>query len=85
MSFNDKLSVSDGVAIALNCGRCNQPAVEPHICMRRMLREARVVRVRALLESIPPNPSDPFSVQVEKGGEEYTTTRAVIERDYKEL
>lgn len=85
MGFSDKLAVADGVTIALNCGLCGQPAQVGHSCTKRYLRNARVVLVRCMADPSSTDLTDLFLVQLEKGGEEYTTTRAILERDYEEL
>ena len=85
MGFSDKLAVSDGVAITLNCGLCGQPATPPHTCTKLYLRASRMVRVRCLAEPDSADPNDLFLIELEKGGEQYTTTRAVLERDYQEV
>lgn len=85
MGFSDKISVADGVTIALNCGLCNQPADTNHVCVKRYLRNPRVVLVRPLSDPSSNDPHDLFLITVDKGGEEYTTTREVLKRDYEEL
>jgi len=85
MGFSDKLAVADGVTVALNCGLCGAPAAANHSCIKQYLRAARVVNVRALTTPDSTDPADLFLVQLEKGGEEYTTTREVLQRDYEEL
>lgn len=85
MGFSDKLAVADGVAIALNCGLCGQPAQLGHNCTRRYLRNPAVVLVRCLADPASNDPDDLFLVRTEKGGEEYTTTRAAIKQDYEEI
>jgi hypothetical protein len=85
MAFSDKLSVADGLTIALNCGLCGGPATTNHTCVKRYLRNPRVVLIRCLAEPQSNDPSDLFLVTLEKGGEEYTTTRATLQRDYEEL
>lgn len=81
----DRIGQSDGVTIALNCGLCGQPAQANHSCTKRYLRSPRVVHVRCLAEPSSTDPNDLFLVQVEKGGEEYTTTREILARDYVEV
>lgn len=83
--FSDRIGQGDGVAIALNCGLCGQPAMANHVCVKRYLRNPAVVHVRCLADPSSRDPNDLFLVQVEKGGEEYTTTRATLKRDYEEL
>lgn len=85
MGFSDKLSVADGVTVTLNCGICNSPATEHHVCAKKYLRNPRIVLVRSLAEPSSNDPNDLFLITVEKGGEEYTTTRATLNRDYEEL
>lgn len=83
--FTDKLAVADGVTVALNCGLCGGSATANHTCAKRYLRNPRVVYVRCLADPASNDPSDLFLVQAEKGGEEYTTTREVLKRDYEEI
>lgn len=83
--FTDKIQQTDGVAISLNCGLCGQPAETNHTCTKRYLRAPRVVFARCLADPSSNDPNDLFLVQLEKGGEEYTTTRAVFQRDYDEI
>lgn len=85
MGFSDRLSVGDGIAIALNCGLCGRVAEANHNCTRRYLRAARITLVRSLADPDSTDPNDLFLVQLEQGGEEYTTTRAVLARDYEEI
>jgi hypothetical protein len=85
MGFSDKLAVSDGVTITLNCGLCNSPATENHVCTKKYLRNPRVVLARSLSDPSSNDPNDLFLITVEKGGEEYTTTREVLKRDYEEF
>lgn len=85
MGFSDRIGQSDGVTITLNCGLCGQPASENHSCTKRYLRNPKVVNVRALAPPESHDPNDLFLVKVENGEEEYTTTRAVLKRDYEEL
>lgn len=83
--FTDKLQQADQITVALNCGLCGQPAQPAHTCSKQYLRKARLVRVRSLADPSSTDPSDLFLVQVEQGGEEYTTTRVMIARDYSEI
>lgn len=83
--FTDKIQQADGISIALNCGLCDQPAGPDHSCAKLYLRSSRMVRVRCLADPSSNDPNDLFLVQLEKGGEEYATTRAVLERDYEPL
>ena len=85
MGFSDKLAVNDGVSIALNCALCGQVATENHSCTKRYLRNPAIVRVRCLADPSSNASDDLFLVTTEKGGEEYTTTRAILSRDYEEL
>lgn len=85
MGFSDKLAVADGVTIALNCGLCGAPATERHSCTKVYLRSASIVRIRPLADPSSTDPNDLFLVRLDKGGEEYTTTRAILARDYVEL
>lgn len=85
MGFSDRLLVNDGIAIALNCGLCGRPAEANHDCTRRYLRAARITLVRSLADPDSTDPNDLFLVQLEQGGEEYTTTRVVLARDYEEI
>lgn len=78
MGLSDKLSVNDGVTIALGCGRCGAPVTDNHLCFTRYLRNAAVVRIRQL-------PHDLFEVRAEDGGEEYVIKRETFERDYQPL
>lgn len=83
--FSDRVGQADGVTIVLNCGLCGQPAQSDHNCTKRYLRNPRVVMVRCLVDPSSKDPNDLFLVRVDKGGEEYTTTREVLKRDYEEL
>lgn len=83
--FSDVIAQADGITITLNCGLCNQPAGANHACVKTYLRAARVVQVRCLADASSSEPDDLFLVQLQQGGEEYTTTRAVLERDYQEI
>lgn len=85
MGFSDKLAHADGVTVTLNCGLCGQAAGDNHSCVKRYLRNPKVVLVRCLVEPSSSDPNDLFLVQLEKGGEEYTTTREALKRDYEEL
>ena len=85
MAFSDKLAVGDGIAITLNCGTCGAPATGNHACTKRYLRNPKVVQVRCLADPSSNDPADLFLITVEQGGEEYTTTREVLGRDYEEL
>jgi len=85
MAFSDKLAVADGVTIALNCALCGQPAQPNHSCTKRYLRNPAVVLVRCLVDPSSNAPDDLFLIRAERSGEEYTTTRAVLKRDYEEL
>lgn len=78
MAFSDKLSVTDGVTIALACGLCNEPAGASHQCATiRYLRNPAVVYVRALADDDSSDPLDLFLVR-SNYGEEYTVTRQVL-------
>lgn len=85
MSFRDRLSVTDGVAVALNCGLCNQPAGGNHKCATvRYLRNPAVVHVRSLADEHSSDPSDLFLVTSDYG-EEYTVTRATLRECYEQI
>lgn len=87
MGFSDKLSVADGVTVALNCGLCNQPAEPNHQCATvRYLRNPAVVHIRALAAPSSNDPLDLFLVRSDYG-EEYTITRAILNNSnhYEEL
>lgn len=83
--FTDKIQQADGITITLNCGLCGQTAGVGHACAKRYMRTARIVLVRCLASPSSNDPDDLFLVELEKGGEQYTTTRAIIERDYQEI
>lgn len=83
--FSDRIGQTDGVTIALGCGLCGQPAEPNHSCIKRYLRNPAIVFVRCLADPSSTDPSDLFLVQLEKGGEEYTTTREILKRGYEEL
>lgn len=83
--FTDRIGQSDGVTLALNCGLCGQPAGVGHNCTKRYLRSSRVVLARCMADPSSTDPDDLFLIRLEKGGEEYTTTRATLERDYEEI
>lgn len=85
MPFTDKIGQTDGVTITLNCGLCGQAAGVGHSCTKRYLRNPSIVSVRCLTDPDSDDPADLFLVRVDKGDEEYTTTRAVLKRDYEEL
>lgn len=85
MGFSDKLQHGDGITITLNCGLCGQPAGASHTCTKRYLRASRVVLMRCLADPSSNDPNDLFLVQLEQGGEEYTTTRVTVERDYEAI
>lgn len=85
MAFTDKLAVADGLTVTLNCGLCGGPAGDNHTCTKRYLRSSRMVLVRCLAEPDSNHPADLFLVTVERGGEEYTTTRETLARDYEEV
>ena len=85
MGFSDKLAVGDGITITLNCGICGGPATGNHTCTKRYLRNPRVVHVRCLADPSSNESSDLFLVTVAQGGEEYTTTRETLKRDYEEI
>lgn len=85
MSFRDRLSVTDGVSVALSCGLCNQPATANHKCATtRYLRNPAVVHVRPLTEENSSEPSDLFLVRSDYG-EEYTVTRATLKACYEQI
>ena len=83
--FTDKIAQADGVTITLNCGLCGQLATSNHTCVKRYMRAPRIVLARCLAEPQANNPHDLFLIQLERGGEEYTTTREVLQRDYEEV
>lgn len=85
MGFSDRIGQTDGVTIALNCGLCGGVAQPEHSCTKRYLRRSRIALVRPLADPSSNDPDDYFLVRLEQGGEEYTTTRAVLERDYEEI
>ena len=85
MAFSDKIAQADGIVVALNCGLCGAPAGVNHRCAKRMLRSAAVCYVTCLADPQSTDPTDMFLIKLEQGGEEYATTRAVIERDYEYL
>lgn len=83
--FTDHIQQADGITIALNCGLCGDLAQAGHTCAKRYIRSSRVVFARCLADPSSNDPGDLFLVQLEKGGEEYTTTRATLERDYQQI
>lgn len=85
MGFTDKIQQADGITITLNCGLCGQAAEANHSCIQRYIRASRVVLVRCLADPSSNDPNDLFLVQLEKGSEEYTTTRATLQRDYEAI
>jgi hypothetical protein len=83
--FNDRILQRDAVTVSMACGLCGS-TVEGHVCaVKRYLRSPAVVYVRQLAPSDSNDDSDLFLVRTVKGGEEYTTTRAVLKRDYEEI
>jgi len=85
MAFSDRIGQADGITITLSCGLCNQPADENHACVKRYLRNPKVVLIRQLAPPDSNADSDLFLVKTLNGDEEYTTTRAVLKRDYEEI
>lgn len=83
--FSDHIGQTDGITIALNCALCGQLAQLNHSCTKRYLRNPAVVLVRCLVDPSSDEPDDLFLIRTERSGEEYTTTRAVLKRDYEEL
>lgn len=85
MSFRDRLSVTDGISLALNCGLCNQPAGANHQCATtRYLRNPAVVHVRQLADADSNDPNDLFLVRSDYG-EEYTITRQTLKECYEQI